>query len=98
MNKHTPGPWRIADHLAKASVICIYSGKDQLICELRDPEDDTDIVRMRYNAPVLAAAPTLLAACQAVIAHRSKDYLDNTIEPYAELVRAIAEAEGTSTS
>lgn len=89
---HTPGPWRVADHLNTHSVIGIYAGEDQLICELRDPEDDADIERMRANAPLIAAAAELLDALKRAEPHISRIAGRGSVLEQARL--AIAKAEG----
>lgn len=91
MSQHTPRPWRLEQVGWEGQYIY---GKDK-----RVPGVDRFIasVSLQFdgaeaNARLIAAAPELLEACKQVIAHRAKDYLDNTIKPYDGLVLAITRA------
>ena len=63
MSKHTPGPWEISDGHVYAkgglSPICCDYEVDGTVCL---------VVRNEANARLIAAAPTLLAALQDVLA------------------------------
>lgn len=61
MSKATPGPWSIK---AEFENECVVFGGDRMICECyEDGEEQTD--EDRANARLIAAAPDLLAACEA---------------------------------
>ena len=79
MGEHTPGPWRYRRSAGKHPTYGIYGkrrsvdvllrgGTDQrAIAIARTPRDCTqaDILESRANARLIAAAPDLLAACEA---------------------------------
>ncbi len=97
MSKHTEGPWYADDADGSYGV---WSEEGPLVAltqrgmypnarPLTDSETDA-------NARLIAAAPDLLAACRATLAHM---YDDETDAPTAaqlteQLTRAIAKAEG----
>ncbi|QJP06319.1 hypothetical protein [Pseudomonas multiresinivorans] len=67
MSKHTPGPWMVDDseYLAEGGGLCVMQGND-CIAVVGDfnPSHPIDA-----NARLIAAAPELLEALQAVIDH-----------------------------
>lgn len=71
-SKHTPGPWRIADSGNHKAVLATRDrpgahGHDTL-CQVLDlfrPWDPSGRVETEANAHLIAAAPDLLAACEA---------------------------------
>lgn len=97
MSAHTPGPWSVqpcaADH-GESTVIGTADG----FLIARIPSDawsgiGAESKEDSANARLIAAAPDMLAALEAMINHRSCDYLDNTPLPYAACVAAIAKAK-----
>jgi len=102
---HTPGPWTIhgwgdGDYEVNAA--------SETVCNVPGFDDETvDVDRAEPNARLIAAAPDLLAACQAVAHDLRAVVLDgdnvSTGMSDAELFRAflnvllpaIAKAEGT---
>jgi len=86
---HTPGPWEAHEngHIyaeERASAVArIFENSYH-----RDGE-------AQANARLIAAAPDMLTALEAMIAHRERDYLYCAIEPYAACVAAIHNAKGT---
>lgn len=108
--KHTPGPWRvrtladddgeITDCFVAAADVNGFPYDAQI---LGDDEYRGDVGRMLADARLIAAAPTLLAACEeaeAVIAQGAA-YRGSGVSVAEEraitaLRAAIAEAKGTS--
>ena len=95
MSTHTPGPWTVD----KYSRIITPTREVLLVSGVALPSGNhPKIEEADANAAFIVRAcnthEDLVKACKATIAHRGKDFLDNTIEPYAGLVRAIAKAEG----
>lgn len=88
-NTHTPGPWRWFDYpdgrklLAADSRAVIHCPDAPMTCE---PADQC----------LIAAAPDLLAAAQAVLAAHPITYRSPTTEPATieRLAEAIEKAEG----
>lgn len=86
MSKHTPGPW-YAESTGNHQGLVISEITGANVAVAYDGEADTALI---------AAAPELLAACRATLAHM---YDDETDAPTAaqlteQLTRAIAKAEG----
>lgn len=110
MSTHTPGPWRVKPYLTPdrdddpMMVYQVIAGDlqerfDNLPMDENEEQalDEIHAENEANAAFIVRACNThedLVKACKATIAHRGKDFLDNTIEPYAGLVRAIAKAEG----
>ena len=93
MSKHTQGPWEVWPH-GKDRQICIghlesHSNLVRAICEV-----DMDDVA---NARLIAAAPDLLAAAEALLGHRfyrASGLSDSHAELLGALRAAIAAAKG----
>lgn len=110
--KHTPGPWRvvrtrIGTHISPgpsyASYACIVEplglqvyGKDWRFGVHDRPESEY----INGNAALIAAAPELLAACQAVLSwnHATGGFCtrEDDRDVLAPLLAAVAKAEGRS--
>lgn len=65
---HTPGPWKVDSHAHHTSAVT-ESGSALLIAVVTDYEYDP--MTPCLNACLVAAAPDLLAACEAMI-HAAK--------------------------
>jgi hypothetical protein len=78
--KHTPGPWRIGD--AGMMVFGPPNGNPapEVICNLR----------RKVNGSLVAAAPDLLAACEALLTCAERDRIDNVF--VTEARAAVAKA------
>lgn len=77
---HTPGPWTLAgptgDH--KRIIVCNdYDGWHSLDVEV--DSDDCDYDTAMANAKLIAAAPELLDACQAVV--KALDHRNASLDP-----------------
>lgn len=79
MNTHTPGPWRIASFEKRPSLcLRVWSGEVE-VCQINhwgNPErdltrDPKPTGQAEANARLIAAAPDLLAACQAYVRARN---------------------------
>jgi len=105
MSTHTPGPWTIHSEAANAAsgspINSEIRGGHHVVVRLGTMHADST----KANARLIAAAPDLLAALQAIVnkAHPRADYLNGDATHYIgpkELVdaarAAIAKAEGTS--
>ena len=100
MDKHTPGPWYVVG-LPWDNGGCVVANADdphcgELICTTDDrawyDHTDEDEERWRADARLIAAAPDLLAACEAALL-----WLEAWSEgdESAEILRsAIAKAKG----
>ena len=91
MSKHTPGPWEIA----KGKTYCAIRTDDRVIADMR-------LVGLHYNdanARLIAAAPDLLEAMQALFGAdmvycMMGDGKDDQIEAIAKARAAIFKATG----
>lgn len=109
--KHTPGPWNV-EHIpgidmgatAEITAPCEdggtpFDGRSIIVAQVWKTNDETrwsDDETAQANARLMAAAPDLLAACNAALA-----YLDaeDSAGLVAEIAAAVARAEGrTETS
>lgn len=95
MSKHTPGPWTIGDENNQRCEVIL--GASDLIADLGREDRYTGKMvisrqEMLDNAHLIAAAPCLLSACEAIIAD-STPWASDT--PALMQVRtAIAKARG----
>ena len=81
MSEHTPGPWSAEDTV-------IYGPSHLNIAEL-EPNDYIRNDEQRANARLIAAAPDLLAALDALV-----DATNTRSLAYDDAVTAIAKARG----
>ncbi len=89
-SKHTPGPWRWWETVGGARVAGHPAdGSKNFVCDVLIPERD---VSFMDNARLIAAAPDLLAALQAIISH-DRHLLPNPWRIEAA-ISAIAKATG----
>lgn len=91
MSKHTPGPWRTKLYEDVLEVYANVNGPGWLVAQWESPDDND-----KANARLIAAAPDLLAACQAI-----DEWHDLMAQDYPEIMRpfrmvraAIAKATG----
>jgi len=56
MTKHTPGPWKLGPSLGE-----VRDDDDNVLCDVYDDNDE----QAEADAHLIAAAPDLLAACEA---------------------------------
>lgn len=88
--KHTPGPWYVAHRGPENRLIC---NRDITVAEVLDdchPDADQELA----NARLIAAAPELLEACQALVrAIDCRRTLDE-IEATRAARKAISKATG----
>jgi hypothetical protein len=63
--KHTPGPWRARK---VGDEVWIGNGKNDLVCCIQPSYGEFRPEHVEGNARLIAAAPDLLVACQAVMA------------------------------
>ena len=66
MSEHTPGPWELAWEDGKHGVIGQTTGGKLVAIVGNNPDDGRNDER-KANARLIAAAPDLLAACEAVL-------------------------------
>ena len=87
MTAHTPGPWRYSKQRA---FIWAHQGREVIASVAREvvPDDMTGAT-IDANAVLIAAAPDLLAACQAFMAW----YIQLDKEPWAGTSQGIENAE-----
>ena len=91
-NKHTPGSWSVYNPGLRAYITAkhpepAYDGENIVVAELNGPEDAREV-----NARLIAAAPDLLAALQAVLS-----VADRKTDEFDKARAAIAKATGAST-
>ena len=108
--KHTPGPWKVYRY-GKAALLRLAVGQANPPCNrITDVSAiGRSVEESRANANLIAAAPDLLAICQALHTHvnginatmraTNRDYANSTLcVALSELIRdnaaAIAKAEG----
>lgn len=80
---HTPGPWKIDGLL----IIGAESGP---IARMTSGANEAN----GYNARLIAAAPDMLRACQAVIAYHDSNFPENREEMLRIVLATIAKATG----
>ena len=83
----TPGPWQVDDSKASKRVIYVFSGNTDLAVLLgrRDPSVDPMIA----DAYLMAAAPALLAACNAAADFLEQCAVENGEDLFPELTAQI---------
>jgi hypothetical protein len=103
--KHIPGPWRVFNHSWSDTSI-LADGFDHGICLLdinhaTEESQEADEAVMAANARLIAAAPELLAACQAIVEYQRLAESDETyglLNAYAKAfeasIAAVAKATG----
>ena len=92
MSKHTPGPWIALRERTAGTFFNSYAimQRDEIIAHTT-----TDIgAKTEADARLIAAAPDLLAACEALVA----GWEHNLTEPMALVRAAIAKARGEGKS
>lgn len=88
MSKHTPGPWYI-----DAKTIMVIRASDSLIAMTAGLPDDELTQQELANARLIAAAPDLLAALEAMVIRYGWGH--NEADPEMKHARAvIAKATG----
>lgn len=95
MSTHTPGPWTLAEATA---TIPIKGANGKTVASVRYGPTDLD------DARLIAAAPELLAACEAWIDWRerlagkdaTRTSAEHGMKLHADMVAAIAKAKGRS--
>ncbi len=91
-SKHTPGPW-VVDGSVGMMKLDVYAFAGQVRIAMIDCEyADMDEAEVEANAMLIAAAPDLLAALQAIISH-DRHLLPNPWRIEAA-ISAIAKATG----
>jgi len=91
--KHTPGPWKF-DHDEEAAASYITAGDmPQIAMCSYTIMGGPEITEQRANAALIAAAPELLEACQAVINMPSE--FNCPVAVVEMISKAIAKAEGS---
>ena len=73
MSKHTPGPWKVEDN-PWGGTPHVRSGRRRLLRLLA--EGNEEIAESVANARLIAAAPDLLAALEAVTTHLGELLID----------------------
>lgn len=101
---HTPGPWIAkrpekllwAGPTGQFVVIGISGGHEFLICQNDHPDvRGADMVESQANARLIAAAPDLLAACEAALERLRLMGPVSCEKEIAIVEAAIAKAKGT---
>ena len=88
MEKHTPGPWRVKDRTENETIV--FAGKNFKVAEVEHPHWDDEA---KANAALIAAAPELLAACEA--ARESLNGFGTEDKPLLDMIdNAINRATG----
>jgi hypothetical protein len=87
---HTAGPWAVNPLVAQ--VDAFVGGKPLPICQLLWPTKERSEAETEANARLIAAAPDLLAACEALVEGMQACGVDG---PYLQqAISAIARAKG----
>ena len=97
MSAHTPGPWHVEP---EKDGTCVMAG-DYYITETIDAAgDDSDDTTQHANARLIASAPDLLAALQAVVANSNGDassgYFDIPVSTVQNAIEVITKATGAA--
>jgi hypothetical protein len=99
MSKHTPGPWTVDEEILHEGKLHVagrsatVEAGDKGICKLIRHSQSTHDPVSEANARLIAAAPDLLAACEAAlgIVADCNEY-DGFPEVFAQIRTAIAKA------
>jgi hypothetical protein len=90
MTQHTPGPWRVARDVNYGQFVTnerVRSADDTVICNLH--------AKANINGPLIAAAPDMLAALQAIAATSTEEDAETALGGIQAICRAIiAKAKG----
>ena len=93
---HTPGPWREYESDSNKWIGNAETG--EIVCDMPhiNYRDDRLEVRWKSNAPLLAAAPDLLAALHEVRAYLEKLYVpdEQKHRMWVTVCNALAKAKG----
>lgn len=95
MSKHTPGPWKVkrGNSGERAPfIVCTFgsnTGEDYNIVA-KQPVHGNE----KDDARLIAAAPDLLAACEAAKKHLEPDLVEPGRTVFWNLVEAISKAKG----
>lgn len=77
--QHTPGPWTVEEYGDdETPTLVIHKDSESRICFMATPGSHGDPAKIEADAHLIAAAPDLLAALQAVVrvADRKTDEFD----------------------
>lgn len=91
--KHTPGPWELFEHSWSESSIYAGEKNEKQICRLSIYNEATEENQMLLekemdaNARLIAAAPELLEALQAVIERAESQHWDDASPQVIEQAR-----------
>ncbi len=93
MTNHTPGPWRVEESTTGAALLVIAANGLRVADIQRQSRTDL----RPENARLIAAAPALLEAAEAVLAAFEGDLVDHPAQNTLDaLEAAIARAKGES--
>lgn len=83
--KHTPGPW-LAYYGSSEELVTIIDSQNEDICELAPFVDDYSEEEMNANAKLMAAAPEMLEALNAIMNYKRifKGFLDSMKDEQAD--------------
>ena len=95
--KHTPGPWKVGRYTPNATEISILTTGGAPVTPAWGPKFYVNSEQAKANARLIAAAPDLLEALDAIV---QRIYDGSSISPYSAEYRnalnAIAKATGTN--
>lgn len=97
MTEHTPGPWKVynAFDLIRKPGSVAFERIGTPIVTVLECNEGYDIVATKADAQLIAAAPDLLAACEAALeAIRSDADIDWMLNVESQCRAAIAKARG----
>lgn len=90
-NQHTKGPWQTAGAFNEF----VTTGKDHVCAERITHSDEFELGEHEANMRLIAAAPELLEACEAVASHFKATGLSNEEHDLNEMIiRALKKAKG----
>ena len=92
MSKHTPGPWGIERHYDPGYKFISAKKHTALAQVVWCMEDEDRSPECEANAHLIAAAPELLEALEALVLDESKEYIPTRLWDAARA--AIAKAKG----
>jgi len=92
MSKHTPGPWsRVANSIKSRKADCVVV-RLPAYTDCSGDETPEQLERWDADARLIAAAPELLEALEALVLDESKEYIPTRLWDAARI--AIAKAKG----
>jgi hypothetical protein len=89
--QHTPGPWKVGQYLGRSTSFCVHMdvGDKGRGLDIVDAVCGLDTDQRRANARLIAAAPDLLQALQA-LANMAESFPSELHKEHPDVIEALA--------